>query len=183
MMDADRFWQLIDQSRQKAKKHKPANGDEFLDRQMEELTALLHKLPPEEIVAFKHRFAQCCNEAYRWDLWAAAYWLHGGCGDDGFIDFRSTLVSLGQEMFEQVLADPDSLADLVDRPDVPYLQGEGFQYVAPRVYKAKTGQEYRPDDEPLGPPKPKGRRIDHDDDEVMRRLFPKLVAKYPEMGD
>lgn len=29
---------------------------------------------------------------------------------------------------------------------------------------------------------PAGKQIDHDDDEVMRRHFPKLVAKYPDMG-
>jgi hypothetical protein len=183
MMDEDRFWDIIEQSRTKAKKHRPKNGDELLDHQMEELSTMLRKLPAEEIVGFKHRFEDLCNREYRWDLWAAAYWLHGGCSDDAFIDFRSTLVSLGKEMFTQVLADPDALADLVDRPDVPYLGSEGFQYVATRVYKEKTGQEYQPGDEPTGPANPKGRRIDHDNEAVMRRRFPKLVAKYPDMGD
>lgn len=31
-------------------------------------------------------------EAYRRDLWAAAYHANGGCSDDGFIDFRIWLI-------------------------------------------------------------------------------------------
>ena len=124
------------------------------------------------------------SQAYRWDLWATAYWLHGGCGDDGFLDFRSCLISLGKGLYLQILEDPDSLADLAGRFDIPYMQAEGFQYVASKVYREKTGQSIPEREADEGaPPEPAGERIDHDDAEVMRRRFPKLVARYPEMGD
>jgi hypothetical protein len=184
MMDEEQFWKIIERSRRWAKKHKPRNGDEFLERQMEELPKLLRKLKPEELLLFQRRFEHCTELAYRYDLWGAAYWMCGGCSDDGFIDFRSTLVSLGKKLFDQVLADPDSLADLIDRPDVPYLQVEGFQYLAGRVYQELTGTESWPDDNvPYRPRKPKGRHFDYENDRSMKRRFPKLVARFPEMGD
>jgi hypothetical protein len=74
---------------------------------------------------------------------------------------------------------------LVARPDVPYLQAEGFQYVAMDVYKAITGQHSlpRPDKKRRWPYKPKGRRFNFDSEKVMRRRYPKLVGRFPEMGD
>jgi hypothetical protein len=135
-----------------------------------------------EVFAFSERFDYFHGLAYRWDLWAAAYWLHSGCGDDGFTDFRYNLVSLGKGRFFQALNDPDSLADLVDLPDTPYLQAEGIQYVPSRVYEELTGKRM-PEGTSHGPEEPVGHRIDHDDDEVMRQRFPKLVAKFPDMGD
>ena len=54
----------------------------------------------------------------------------GGCGDDGFWDFRSCLISLGKEQFFHVLKEPDALADIVNQPNVPFMLAEGFQYVA-----------------------------------------------------
>ncbi len=182
MMDEGRFWELIDTSRRRAAGPERRPGQDFLDLHEQALAEMLRRLPPDEIAAFSERFWHNHALAYRWDLWAAAYWLHGGCGNDGFTDFRSCLVSLGKEHFFQALKNPDSLADLVDRPDTPYMQAEGFQYVAGKVYKEKTGKEMT-----LGvadgPAEPVGERIDHDDEEVMRELFPKIVAKFPDMGD
>lgn len=184
-MAEDRFWALIDGSRQKARKKKLRPGEDFIDAHIQEHTKVLRRLSPEELIAYDVRFWDYHSLAYRWDLWAVAYWLHAGCSDDGFIDFRSCLISLGREWFFQVLNDPDSLTDLIDRPDFPFMQAEGFQYLAGKVYTEKTGYDAMPDmpGERYGPSKPKGRRIDHDNDELMRKRFPKLVARFPDMGD
>ncbi len=187
MMDEARFWEIIDSSRERALALKRRPGEDFIDLHERTLAEALRRLSPEEIIAFDERFWHYHHLAYRWDLWAAAYWLHAGCSDDGFIDFRSCLISLGKERFFRVLNDPDALADIVDRPDAPYMQAEGFQYVAGKVYEEKTGARMPPsegeDDDDDSISEPKGERIDHDDDEVMRRHFPKIVAKYPDMGD
>ncbi len=182
MMDEARFWKIIESSRRSARGIKRRPGQDFLDVHMHALAEALHQLPPAEIVAFRERFWYYHGLAYRWDLWAAAYWLHGGCSNDGFIDFRSCLISLGKKLFFRALKDPDALADLVGRPDTPYLQAEGFQYVASQVYEEKTGEEM-PEGEAYGPARPAGERIDCDDDEVMRRHFPRIVARFPDMGD
>jgi len=140
---------------------------------------------PEELIAYNVTFQHFWYLSYRWDLWAVAYWLHGGCSDDGFIDFRACLVSLGKEWYFQVLNDPDSLTDLVGRDDVPYMQAAGFQYVDFKVYMEKTGYDGMPEVVGMahGPTEPQGERFDFEDDEEMRKRFPKLVARYPDMGD
>lgn len=184
VMDEARFWEIIDTSRQRARQRQRRQGEDFLDAHEQSLADALRRLPPAEIVAFDETFWHCHRRAYRWDLWAAAYWLHGGCGDDGFIDFRSCLISLGRELFSRILEDPDTLADVAGGPDVPYLQAEGFQYVASRVYNEMTGEPLPQGKGDAGlPAEPAGERIDHDDADVMRRHFPRLVARYPDMGD
>jgi hypothetical protein len=54
--------------------------------------------------------------------------------------------------------------------------------VASKVYREKTSEEM-PEGAAYRPAKPEGRRIDHDDREVMSRHFPKIVTKFPDMGD
>jgi hypothetical protein len=184
MMTEDRFWQLIAESRRRVDRNTVKDGDEFHDRQTEAMRELLRKLTPDEIAAYQWRFDDYRNQAYRWDVWGAAYWLGGGCSDDGFLDFRSCLVSLGKELFSQVLNDPDSVADIVDRIDVPYLQSEGFQYLGIEVYREQTGSALpEPEDNKSWPHEPEGKRFDFEDEDEMAERYPKLVAKFPDMGD
>src|SRR5262249_46305929 len=123
-----RFWTLIETSRKRASRKKRRRGQDFIDVHIAELRKLLSELGPEELIAYNNRFQYYWGLSYRWDLWAIAYWLHGGCSDDGFADFRACLISLGRKWYFQVLDDPDSLTDLVGRKDTPYMQAEGFQY-------------------------------------------------------
>jgi hypothetical protein len=184
-MDEAQFWSIIDGSRELARQKTPARGQDFMDLHEQTLADMLRQLSPAEISAFDERFWEAHQRAYRWDLWAAAYWLHGGCGNDGFTDFRSCLISLGRQWYQRILADPDALAERIDMPDTPYMQSEGFQYIASRVYREKTG-EYIPQEATLAdtaPPEPAGTRLDHDDADVMREHFPRLVARFPDMGD
>ena len=196
LMDEDQFWQIIESSREDARKVPREPIQDFLDVHEQTLAAALRTLSPEKIIGFNNRFWNAHHRAYRWNLWAAAYWTCGGCGGDGFIDFRACLISLGRKAYEQVLRDPDSLAEIVDQPDLPCLQCEGFQYVASKVYREKTGDKIPlgTEESPLGteespllprgsPPGPTGERIDEEDVEVMRRHFPRLVAKFPKGGD
>ena len=111
-------------------------------------------------------------------------WLgSGGCGDDGFIDFRACLISLGQDRYAKALQDPDSLAEIVDLSDVPDMQSEGFQYVASKVYREKTGQDMPLDGSSCEHSEPDGEDFDFEDEGEMAQRFPRLVKKMPEMGD
>jgi hypothetical protein len=69
------------------------------------------------------------RDAYRWDLWAAAYVINGGASDDGFEYFLGWLMAQGRTRWEATLADPDSLADIVDA-DTGDLDGEELLYIA-----------------------------------------------------
>jgi hypothetical protein len=191
-MDEDRFWDIIEESRRRVDRSKCDNGNEFHDEQIKQLHRLLMELPLEDLVGFHDRFFRLRHAANRRPLWGAAYWLGGGCGNDGFSDFRSCLISLGKEIYRQVLNDPDALADIVDRPDVPYMQSEGFQYVPRQVYRERTGQEI-----PFRKPDPSEvderdddvdietaeSDYDFEDEEEVRRRLPRIYAKFPDMGD
>jgi hypothetical protein len=183
MMTEAEFWKLIAESRAAALADDPGDGDDLIELQSAALQALLMRLSPEQLIGYQQRFEELCGRLYRYDIWGVAYWMHGGCGDDGFRDFRSTLISLGRERFEKTLADPDSLAELVGDRLAPYLQAEGFQYVAPRAYKAKTGADMPMEYEASGPREPVGEHFDFEDEELMAERYPRLLAQMPEMGD
>jgi hypothetical protein len=82
------------------------------------------------------------------------------------------------QLFFKILNDPDTLADLEGRPDIPYMQAEGFQYVTGDVYRELTGrdlwQEMR--EAPLPLTDPEGEEFDFDDEREMLRRYPRLAA-------
>jgi hypothetical protein len=183
MMPEDDFWSLVQQAHDAAKAKGPAHGDALLEAQMETLQSLLMALPAAQIIDYQNRFSELSQRLYRWDLWGAAYWMHGGCGNDGFTDFRATLISLGKQRFYKTLENADSLAELIGRQDSPYLQGEGFQYVASQAYCAKTGESQMPMPWDVDATGPEGEKWDFDDKQETAERLPKLVARLPEMGD
>jgi hypothetical protein len=116
------------------------------------------------------------GRAYRWDLWGAAYIIQGGCSDDAFEYFRSTLISLGRDTFERAVADPDSLVELEAASTVD-LYHEGFQYIASQVYRGKTGSDEAPPSNIRHPREPAGRQWEEEWDD-LKKLCPRLWAKY-----
>ena len=174
-MDTKQFWSIIRDSRERAISLEPGS----IDAHIRTLSEILRELSPEEVMSFQSHFTDCLILAYRNDLWGAAYWLFGGCGDDKFWDFRSCLISMGKDTFDRVLADPDSLAEIEDDPNTPHLLYEGFQYVPGRVYEELSGKEIQADRRASQlPSEPAGPSFDYDDKEEMARRFPKLLAKY-----
>jgi hypothetical protein len=182
MMSENKFWKILDWTRNQIEPEQYDNGDEFQDMQGEYLRDALGKLEPEEIIDFDKRFHELTGRAYRWDIWGAAYWIGGGCSDDGFTDFRGNLVSLGREMYEKVLKNPDNLADIHGRQDVPTMQGEGFAYIAREVYEELTGESMDVEGYPKHP-EATGESWDFDDKEQTALHLPRLVKKLPDMGD
>ncbi|WP_344140456.1 DUF4240 domain-containing protein, partial [Luedemannella flava] len=142
---------------------------------------------PAEIVQFSLRQWQLRDQAYRYDLWAAAFLIEGWWSDDGFMDFRDGLISLGRDWYERALADPDSLADhpaVRDGGDV-LIGNEDFVGAAHRAYERLTGEpdglnealEASPEAVPLRViTEPVGARWDVEDEDEMRRRLPRLAA-------
>ncbi|AKG71409.1 TPA: DUF4240 domain-containing protein [Serratia fonticola] len=172
-MNDEVFWQLIDQAR--------TAMIEDLAENMQALDSALRQLSPEELIAFKKRFTELHNQAYRWDLWAAAYIMGGGCSDDGFMDFRDWLISRGQSVYEAALINPDSLADIVDGEEEG--QHEGYSYLVGRII-----EELHPEYEKAlfeqtsyktikFPSEPSGTAWE-DDEETLAKLCPRLFAMY-----
>ena len=160
------FWNLFAAARKEA-------GDDatYENDGPQILQDLLENLPAAEIADFDRIFNEKYYAAYRWDLWAAAYIIGGGCSDDGFMDFRSELISRGQAVYEAALKNPESLADV--EPSVEGL--EGWQYVAGRAYATKTNGQEIPDTGVRQAEDPAGERWEEDD---VYSLYPKLAAKF-----
>lgn len=161
-MDFDQFWKIVD-------KGKRSSEPEVV------VTGALEKLPPEEIISYQRLFDTAFARAYRWDLWGAAYLMEGGCSDDGFIDFRYGLIAKGREVYENALANPDSLADLSGNE----VSNELFGYAALEAYETRTDNQMpRTGTDQLDAPM--GEEWDFDDPAEMAKRFPKLYRKFGE---
>jgi hypothetical protein len=166
-MTREQFWTIIEEI------HQASGGDmEFKCQLLEER---LRQLTAVDVHSFEEHFTGYYYQAYTWGLWAAAYIIGHGCSDDKFSDFRSTLVSMGRDIFENALADPQALATM--NYDPKGARYEGYQYVACRVFRDLTGQDF-PRSRPH-PQEPSG--YDWDESELAG-LYPKLVEKYEFRG-
>lgn len=158
----DELWAIIDRVARKA------GGN--LDRSCRGLQDELRRLDDRSLVRAARLFAKVMRRAYRWDVWGAAYVIHGGCSDDAFWDFRAGLVALGRARFERALADPDSLAGIRDIEERTLF--EGFQYVPGKTLDEREVE--RPADRHTAA-RPAGRAWR---DEDLPQRFPKLWKRF-----
>ncbi len=174
-MTHDQFWQIIDT----ACCSDPRSAEDWDQR----LTDALAQLPAEEIVEWDHEFDRLAAQAYRTDLWAAAYLINGGASDDGFYYFRCWLIGMGKQIYHDAIANPDSLADVAS----PKWFAEGIDAeaeiyaAAHRAWMRVTGQpdtaEYpaRTESAELV-----GEDWDFDDNTEIQKRLPRLAALYEE---
>ncbi len=168
MMTNDHFWQIIADN--------CTNGPDCDDWDVR-LTVALSKLPAEVIVEWNHIFDNLAKQAYRNDLWAAAYLINGGASDDGFYYFRCWLIGMGKSVYENAIADPDNLADVVS-PEM--LEAEAEIYAAAhQAWMQVTGNDYEAD----YPARNESAELvgedwDFDDEQLCRQKIPRLFAKF-----
>lgn len=174
-MTNDEFWGHIRASRR-------IDQEEHADR----LVKRLAKLSEKEIIGFVQRWEEASVNAYRWNLWGAAYLINGGCSDDGFQYFRWWLLLQGRDVYEAAIADPDSLAGVVDEEG----EVEAEVYPGADAWFLKTGTEQNEAGyaafnqavkrRPPEPDSPRGKKWDFDDDAQIRRRLPKLAKMFLE---
>jgi hypothetical protein len=177
-MNKDDFWAIIEQAR---------NLGGPLHRALETVLAVM---PPEGIVDYRQHYDEYKAALYRWDIWAAAYLIGGGCSDDAFMDFRAGIIAQGRECYQVALTNPDGLADLPliqasalaedDGVDIFY---EEFTYAPLRAYERLTGNGdlFKAQDQryPRQPREPDmGEDFDFDDSAEMHRRLPRLAALF-----
>jgi hypothetical protein len=132
-MTLDEFWMHIEAAR------KEAPSVEAIPQL---LIQRLSQLSENEIVDYSNHFRDCCNRSNDGSLWVAASVMMGGCGDDSFDYFRGWLIAQGQKVFETVLADPDSMAELDCIPSDPRAARlEEMLAVDAYAYEQRTGSE------------------------------------------
>ena len=160
-MNAEEFWRLIEDTR-----------SDDLEEHAERLTTRVVALGADEALAFDQQWQERHVAAYRWDLWAAAYEIHGGCSDDCFSDFRSYVISLGRDVYERALASPDSLADIDIDPDGDW---EAVAFIGQMALDELgiEGPPYAVTD----PSDPVGDQWDEEAGESAQ-VVPRLAAKY-----
>lgn len=162
-MNRDEFWAIIEAT--------PSDSDPY--ERAEAVQEALCERSAEEIVDFERHMASLLTESYSWKLWGAAYLINGGCSDDGFDYFRGWLILQGKAVFENAIANPDSLADVPELEED--VECEDILGVAWSAYESVTGDEMPmvsielPD---------LGEGWDFDDDEEMEQRYPKLFAKF-----
>jgi hypothetical protein len=131
-MDEVLFWELIDEGL----------TDQPISERIDTLPERLAAFKATAIRDFEKIQRSLEARAYRWDVWALAYLLQGGCSDDAFEDFRGWLILQGQEVFEGAIADPDSF-------DVTLHSGtasgiNGLRDAAPVAYEMRQGKAMKP---------------------------------------
>lgn len=166
-MSIREFWSLIARC-------DPSSFD--MDRKASLLEHELRQLDSSDLADFYRHYWSLRAKAYHWPLWDAASIMYGGCGDDSFMDFRSSLITFGEQVFESALSDPDTLGDLPYR--IP--TDSGIFAVIHKVTESKLGNDRRLHVEPK-PAKPTGRSIEEDQDDDATEQeeaerFPKVLA-------
>ncbi|MEW1700819.1 DUF4240 domain-containing protein [Streptomyces sp. NPDC091278] len=185
-MDIHEFWGTIETARSAVTADKP-----FAEALVDELASR----PKGDILRYQERFDEVHGAVYRWDVWAAAYLIGGGCSDDSFMDFRAGLIALGRDWYEKAAASPDTLAghpaviaaaraqrdEAVFDEDANYAASYAFErlagdnhafYEAWDGYKASRGEDGQDADDDMG------EDFDFDDPEEMRHRLPQLSALY-----
>ena len=127
LMDEDDFWKLIETSKM--------NSQGNYEKQQDELADELIKLDAIDILKFDNRFRTFRGNAYKWELWGAAYIMNGGCSDDCFSDFRGWLIGQGNEAYYNAMSNPETLVIIDHDMDDDW---EGLSYVPMTCYEQKT---------------------------------------------
>ena len=177
-VDIGTFWDIMETARASAGQGTPFH---------ESLTDYLATLTEQDIVEYYEHFEKMRGALYRYDLWAAAYLIGGGCSDDGFIDFRAGLIAQGRDWYQKAAASPDSLADhpAVASAGHPHsgnpLFNEEVNYAASDAFQRVSGDDHAFWDSlevrgPVDRLAVTGEEFDFYDHQEMRRRLPRLSA-------
>ncbi len=167
------FWSLIERAK---------TNSEDLESQVELLTEYLSQRSVDDIFEFQRIIDQQYLNSYLHNLWGAAYLINGGSSDDGFEYFRGWLIAKGRTVFQSALENPDNLAKYVQEDDFDFgeYESEEMLSVAANAFELKTGQaaEEFDDKNPRTPYPEIKHDWDFDDEEEMKKRFPKLWKKF-----
>lgn len=187
-MEIGSWWSVIERAR-------AAVGERAGDRNLPDdplpdaVVAELLALTGPELVDWSVTHARVADSAYRHPLWQAAYLIEGGCGDDGFMDFRDGLMLQGRDVFTRAVADPDSLADVpvirAMATDKGWVGFESLSYLVRGAYERVVGEAGSFDQAVEAalrglarPEEPAGVAWDGEDDDENRRRLPRLSALF-----
>jgi len=171
-MTNNEFWDII-------KKGKNANND--IAKFNKIIQFELEKLSINELITYQQILYKLFQNAYTWDLWNAADIIEGGCGDDSFMDFRASLISLGKEIYENTMKNPDFFASLDEEKISNRIYNESFLNLGVQIYEEKTSKYIYDEFNFISNNEPTGEKINFEDKNIENKLkikYPKLMEKY-----
>lgn len=131
-IDETLFWKLIND-------YRTISEDKY--DFIEKLSSKLGEFKPSEIRKFERIFKTKYEELNLEQLWALAYIVRRGCGDDAFDYFKAWVISKGQDVFNSISKmQLNELKKYFDED--PQL--EEMLYLAENVYEFKTGEFMTP---------------------------------------
>lgn len=165
-MDSSAFWRIVEEAR--------ADHHEEQERR---LAALLTGMSERQLIGFLCCWYEAHRELYTHSLMAVATMKDGGWfSDDGFLDFRDWIISLGQAAFEKAKAYPDELVyELEANEDAGFSEAS---YVVRQLLnerdpkwrsRATELDKFQRPEDPLGP------ELDEND---VERVLPKTYNRY-----
>jgi hypothetical protein len=165
-MAEERFWEIIENS-DRGKTLKKALG----------------KLSEKEIMGYRYWWEYFHAISYRQALWAVAYVVLGGCGDDSFDYFRYWLLTRGKKVFFDALDDADSLCDEFEKLEGDdYPEWEDVAYYPKEVFEEKFGGDFYEEEEKydfgLLPSPEMVFEWEEDDEESLRKVCPRTFEKW-----
>ncbi|MDF1756427.1 MAG: DUF4240 domain-containing protein [Verrucomicrobiales bacterium] len=112
MTDA-RFWQIIAESLERSQN---TYGKDAIGQVAAELPSFVNFLNDQELLAFCQRYEEKSDFAYDGVIWAvltlvSIFVNKVGVSDDTFMDIRDNLVAQGEEIYDRLVKDPDSLLE------------------------------------------------------------------------
>lgn len=124
-MDKDAFWRIIGEVNQEVPDKDPVGIENATHN-------ALCFMELEDIAAWANHLDYYRDLADTVGIFAAACYLNDDMTDEGFVDFRTWLISQGKETYLAALKNPDSLADM----GVPLNTSrfESYAYVAMDAY-------------------------------------------------
>lgn len=131
-MKDERFWSLIDASRQQHS----LGGKES---QLAQLKLALKDLTENELIAFNKIYHQYVEKASSCcELEDVCYIINHGCSSDCFDYFIDWIISMGKDIHHEALENPATLGK-VAKPQKAIF--ENFRYVALEAFKEKFKKE------------------------------------------
>lgn len=120
-MEIHEFWRIVDQARDDS----GVTVGSFDEAAVTEaLVARLMVLSPDEILDFDDLLGEVIDRLDTRRVALACQLITGFLSDDLFSSFRAGLVGLGRRTVEQIIADPDSLAEHPVVMDIAEKRGE-----------------------------------------------------------
>ena len=185
LITEDQFWEIVEKSLENAQ---GSSKDQY-----DELQLLLKDQSIDELVGFWYWGSELNRKAISADLWAAPYIARRGCGDDNFHYFRCWLIHQGKEVYNNALANPDSLFDVFNQLEFSGdILGDSISLIAEDIYQEKNQDDdldlydYMETEFEMvytheGEQEKFSKMIfswDENDEESMRKICPKIFGRF-----